>query len=292
MYLPEFEYKAPRTVDELKSLLAQYGEQAKILSGGTDLVLSMKRKELRPACVIDVGRIGDLEGIRRDSEGGLVIGACTRFQEIEASEAVAGDYAALTQAVSSIGSPQVRAMATIGGNSCTASPSADSPPALIAFGARVKLVGQNGEREMPLEEFIQGNRTIALQADEYLESFLLDPPWPHAASYYLHIGLRKAMECKFVNVAVNLGLDDKRETVRDVRIAMGAVAEKPIRVPEAEDCLKEKPAGEKEFSEAGRICAEAARPIDDFRASADYRRKIVKVLVQRALKKACSAIRQ
>lgn len=289
MFLPHFEYLSPTNTEELVALLARYGERAKLLAGGTDLLVAMKDRLLKPEYVIDIGNLADLQNITYEEGKGLTIGAGVKIAALERSPVIRERYYALYQAARELGSPQVRAMATIGGNSCNASPAAETPPPLIALRARVSLVSRRGRREIPLEEFILGNRRTALETDEFLESFYLPEPWPHSASRYLCLGLREAMEIDAVNVAVNVALNPGTGAVEQVRIVMGAVGPTPLRAREAEGLLLGKVPGDELLAEVAEACAAAARPIDDIRASAAYRRQAVKVLVRRAFAEALAA---
>jgi carbon-monoxide dehydrogenase medium subunit len=291
MYLPQFEYHAPKSTEELSSLLFQYRGKARILCGGTDLIVAMKDKVAKPDCVIDIADLAALRGIRHQEGKGVIIGAATKLDEIERSTLIREKYYALYQGASVVGSPQVRAMGTIGGNSCTASPAADTPPPLIALGARVNLASRKGNRQMALEEFIRGNRETALGEDEFLESFVLEEPWPGSASRYLIMGLRGAMEIDMVNVAVNLALDPSSGKVKEARIVLGAVAPTPLRARQAESLLKGNLPEEGLLDRVSQTCAAESKPIDDFRATAAYRREVAKVLCKRALKEVLSAIR-
>lgn len=290
MILPPFQYVAPRTTEELAGLLSTHGKKAKILSGGTDLMVMMKDKLVRPECVIDISRLSSLAGITHEKGKGLMIGAATKLDEIEHSPIIRQKYYALHQGAAAVGSTQVRFMGSIGGNSCTASPAADTPPPLVALGTKVNLVSQRGRRQMLLEEFILDNRLTALAEDEYLESFFLEEPWPRSASRYHIMGLRGAMEIDMVNLAVNLALEPGGKKVKDVRIAMGAVAPAPLRAKKAEELLRGKTIDEGLILEAAETCASESRPIDDFRASASYRREMVKVMAQRTLKEMLSVL--
>jgi carbon-monoxide dehydrogenase medium subunit len=251
----------------------------------------MKDKVMKPDCVIDISDLTALCGIRHQEGKGVVIGAATKLDELERSALIKEKYYALYQGASVVGSPQVRSMGTIGGNSCTASPAADTPPALIALGVTVNLVSQKGTRQMALEEFIRGNRETALEEDEFLESFVLEEPWPNSASRYSIMGLRGAMEIDMVNVAVNLALDPGNGKVREVRIVLGAVAPVPLRARQAEGLLTGKLPDDALLDRVSETCASESRPIDDFRATAAYRREIVKVLSRRVLKEVLSAFR-
>jgi carbon-monoxide dehydrogenase medium subunit len=160
----------------------------------------------------------------------------------------------------------------------------------MAFGARVQLVGKRGRREMPLEEFIRGNRVTALGQDEFLENVLLDEPLSHSASRYLFMGLREAMEIDMVSVAVNMALNPEDGKVSHIGIVMGAVAPTPLRARKAEEILLGKIPDDNLLQEAADSCAAESRPIDDFRASAAYRREMVRVLSRRGLQETLNVI--
>ncbi|MEM3112298.1 MAG: xanthine dehydrogenase family protein subunit M [Candidatus Anstonellales archaeon] len=290
MLLPKFEYFSPQTIEELADYLAKYKKDAKILSGGTDLLVAMKDKQIKPKYLIDINRISDLRKIIYEDGKGLIIGSATRLDEIEQNPIIREKYYALYQGASLIGSPQVRAMGSIGGNSCTASPAADTPPPLIIFGAKVNLLSKKGKRQLSLEDFILDNRITALEEDEFLESFILEEPWPNSSSFYLTMGLRNAMEIDIANLAVNLSLDPETRKVKNIRIAMGAVAPKPLRATQAENFLKNKEINELAIRQAADLCAEESKPIDDFRSSASYRREVIKVLARRAITAAMESI--
>jgi carbon-monoxide dehydrogenase medium subunit len=291
MSLPNFQYLLPSTDDELKSMLAEHGEKAKILSGGTDLLIRMKERLDQPDCVIDISALKTLKRIEYEEGKGLTIGAATNIRELEFSKIIGKKYHALSKAAEAIGSPQVREMGTVGGNICNASPAADTPPALIAFGASVNLISSRGQREMLLEDFILGNRVTAIEEDEFLEQIRLEEPWLNSGSSYLYMGLRGAMEIDMVSVAVNLALDAANDKVSHVRIVMGAVAPTPLRARGAEKILLGRIPEENVLREAAEACAAESKPIDDFRASAAYRREVLKVLTLRALNEALAAIK-
>jgi len=181
-------------------------------------------------------------------------------------------------------------MATIGGNSCNASPAADTPPALVALGARVCLASQQGIRERPLEEFITGNRSTDLQSHEYLEKFIIPDVPPDSASCFDLITLRAAVEIDVASLAIHLTMDNERK-VGDIRMAMGAVAPVPLRAIETEKMLIGHPLSDGLIEKAAEKCADEAKPIGDIRASAVYRRHLVKVLAGRTIKKTLAAIR-
>jgi carbon-monoxide dehydrogenase medium subunit len=290
MALPNFEYIAPPTVQALLGSLAQYGDRARIVAGGTDLLLLLRERVLRAECLIDISRLADLKGICQEDGKGVTIGAGTRIRDLLRSPVIRDRYHALHQAAGWLGSTQIRDMATLGGNSCNASPAAETPPPLIACGATVTLLSVRGTRQLPLEEFILGLRRTALAPDEVLASFHLPEPWPSSASRYAYAGLRDAMEIDLANVAVNIALDPVSNKVGQVRIVMGAVGPTPLRARHAEQLLIGRNASEAILEQAADACVAEARPIDDPRSSASYRRAVLKPLVRRTLAEAIAAI--
>lgn len=289
MSLPPFEYLAPGSTAELAGLLATHRERCRILAGGTDLVNWMAERIYRPDYVIDLRKL-PLAGIAYEPGKGLTIGAAATIEAIERSAVIRERYYALVQAAGQIGSPQIRAMATIGGNCCNASPCADMPPPLVTLGATVVLASAARSREIALEAFITGNRRTAIQPDEYLECVRVPEPWPHSACRYSPFGLRAAQEIDIASVAVNVALDPATGAVADVRIAMGAVAPFAMRAVQAEAFLTGKRPEAAVIDEAAAICGRECRPIDDLRASASYRRHIAGVLARRMLRDAIAAV--
>ncbi|TEB14722.1 Carbon monoxide dehydrogenase medium chain [Pelotomaculum sp. FP] len=292
MYSKPFEYYAPQTPGEAYELVGRLGGKAKILAGGTDLVILMKDKIISPENVIDITNIEEFQGIKYEPGKGMEIGATTKNAEIQFSEIVKQKYPALAYAAGEIGSSQVRHMGTIGGNSCNASPSAETPAPLVAYGASVVVSSAAGEREMPLEEFIQGVRQIDLKEGEILTKFKLPEPSPKLVAKYAYMGARDANEIDSVNMAVALELEDDKKTVQSVKLVMGSVFIKPL-ISRAVPALM---TGQKFSDELAAKAAEAAqdeaKPISDVRASAEYRREIVGVLARRLLKEAFAAAQE
>jgi carbon-monoxide dehydrogenase medium subunit len=197
-------------------------------------------------------------------------------------------YQALWTATETVGAQQILAMSSLGGNICNASPAADTPPALVAFDAEVRLIGTNGGRTMPLLDFILGNRKTALGEGEFLESITLAAPAPDSGSAYHHFRVRGGMEIAMVSAAVNVRVDSDTQSVKDLRIVLGVVAPTPIRAMDAEQMITGQVPSEELLTSAAEACAKVSRPIDDFRASAEYRREMVKVLFERAFNEAYS----
>ncbi len=287
--LPELNYLSPKDPAELAAFLADHQGKAKILSGGTDIIPNMLSKLYKVDYLIDVSGVKELRGISYDDGAGLVIGAATKMKEIERSSVIREKYGALHKAASEVGSPQIRAMATLGGNICNASPAADTPPALVALGATVSLVNAKCSREMPLEKFIQGNRITDLKPDEYLEKISIPPAPVKTASRFGLTTLRAAVEIDIASLAVSLTTDDAGK-VTACDIAMGAVAPVPLRAKEAQQMLVGQVPDDALIAKVGDKCAEESKPIGDIRASAEYRRHLISVLAKRTIKDALVAI--
>ena len=292
MYLNHFEYFSPKTSAEALELVNRFGKKAKILAGGTDLLIMMKEKVIKPEYLIDINEVPELKGIVYEPGKGTVIGAATKVSEVEHSEIIREKYYALHQAAGELGSVQVRNMATIGGNSCHASPAAETPTPLVALGATVVLSSLSGEREIPLEDFIIGNRQTALAEGEILTKFKLPEPVPRSASRYWYIGLRDAMEIDAVNMAVNIVLEDDLRTVKALKLVMGSVSPRPLVSAEVPNILVGKEFSLELVEKAAEAASGEAKPISDIRASAEYRREMVAVLARRLLKEAFDAAKE
>ena len=283
-----FEYNEPATVPEAIALLGRLEGAKSVFAGGTDLLIEIREHIRRPSHLIDLKKIAGLDGLVFDAEFGLRCGALVTVRRLETSPMVRQHYRGLMQAARELGSVQVRNRATLGGNVCRASPSADTLPPLIADGAIALLEGSKGRREVPLEEFFTGPGRTVLQEDELLIEFRIPAPAQHTGKSYLKHGRRKAMELATVGVAVTLGLEHGQ--VSHARIVLGAVAATPIRAHAAEALLQGQRPTPDVFSAAAQAAMAESRPISDVRASADYRRRMVGVLTLRALDEALKEV--
>ncbi len=279
-----FEYFAPVTLAETTAILTQFNGQAKILAGGTDLLVEIKENIRRPTGVVNLKKIPGLDSLTYNDATGLIIGALTTVRQVETSPIVQQRYAGLAEAARSLGSIQVRHRATVAGNICRASPSADTPQPLIADDATVTIFNPTGERTVPLAQFFIGPGQTVLAAHEILLSITVPPPPPYTGQVYLKHGRRKAMELATVGVAVTLTLDG--DVCRNIRIVLGAVAPTPLRAVKAEALLTGAPLDDARIEQAACAAMTEARPISDVRASADYRREMVGVLTRRAIRQA------
>ncbi len=270
----------PRSVEEACMLLAEK-EGARPLAGGTDLLSLRERGIPLPLALVSLDGLG-LAGLEKEAGGGIRIGPLTTHAVLAQSTYIKACYPVLAEACASIGSPQVRNLGSLGGNLCNASPAADAATALLALGARLEITGLEGKRLLPLEEFFRGPRQTVLEKGELLSAILLPPPAPGSA--YLKLGRRKALEIAVVGVAVALTLEDGR--VSDCRVGLAAVAPMPLRPGQAEKVLTGSLLTAETVEAAAEAAAAECRPITDHRASAAYRREMVRVLFRRALQSA------
>jgi len=282
--LPKFNYLVPNTLDEALSLLARYKGKARVIAGGTDFIPKLKRREIgAPEYVIDLKGIPGLDKIY-DSNSGLSLGALVTIRAVETSALIGEKFSILAQATQSMASPQVRNRGTIAGNICNAVPSADTAPALLTLEARLKLISQKGNRTVNIEDFFTGPNQTALADEEILQEIQIPTPPPKSKGIYLKLTPRRAMDLAIVGVAVVVIPEDG--VCKDIRIALGAVAPTPTRARRAEGILKGQRFSEKLIEKAAQAAADQSQPIDDHRASAEYRRDMVKVLTKRAIKQA------
>jgi len=287
MLLPRFEFHEPRTMKDACRLMGELGEKARPLAGGTDLLVNMKKKILAPDHLVSLGRIEPLGKLRTENNG-LRLGAGLTAAEIAESPKVKDRFPALAEGASRLGSPLIRNLATVAGNLASARPAADFPPPLIAYGARVVVRNASGERILPLEDLFQGPGATTLGPEDLLEAVQLDAPEERSGAAYLKLGVRQTLEISIVNVAAYLGLED--HTIQTARIVLGAVAPIPMRAPSAEKALIGEAPSPALFVKAAEAAAADAKPIDDFRASAAYRRDMIRTLTRRALETALARI--
>ena len=272
-----FGFSAPADIGEALKLMADYGEKASVLAGGTDLVPMINNYDVKPENLLYIGRLG-LDYIKEEP-GRLVIGAATTTARLAASDAVARLAPALCQAAALSGSAAIRNLATLGGNLVNASPAADLACALLALGADLHLASAGGRRVVPIADFFTGpGRTVRRPEELLIE---IHVPRPEGSNGFLKLGRRKALTLSVVNTAVCLIMDGR--TCRQARVAVGAVAQTPLRCRKAEEMLAGRPMDAGTISEcAARALAESS-PIDDQRATAWYRKKAGTALVARAL---------
>lgn len=281
LLVPEFELVEPLTVADAVAALAEHGDRARVLAGGTDLLVQMKIGRLEPAFLVSLHRIAELQRI--DEPDGLTVGSTVTLQALWSHATVRERYQTLAEACHAFSTVQTMTMGTIGGNLCNASPAADTAPALLVLDAIVHARSVTGSRAIPLDEFFLGPGKSALGANELLESIELPPPSSDSGSAFVKLG-RVAADISKVSAAAMVVRDG--DLVRECRLALGAVAPTPLRARGAEAALT----GERFTAVALAQAIEAARdeiePITDTRSTADYRRQVAGVLVGDVLRAA------
>lgn len=278
-----FGYVSAKDLGHAVAALAEHGGKAKILAGGTDLLVELKHSVHNPQVIVDVSRLRELKTIAV-ADDGLHIGALATHSEIMDSPIVCDMFPALVEAAHSIGAVQTRNLGTLGGNLITCVPSMDSGPTLVALEASLTIANASGQRRMPLPELFVGPRKTSLKAGDLLVDIVIPKENLNKPAGFEKFGLRKGQALALVNAAAAFFVDKGK--FGSPRIALGAVAPTVIRAPKAEAYLEGRAISLEAMAEAGRIAATEAKPISDFRASAGYRRDLIAVLVKRALEKA------
>lgn len=282
--LPKFEYLTPKTLNEAVFMLSQHRDEARVIAGGTDLLHKMKKREETPKYLIGLKNIPRLDYIDYDKAKGLRFGPLVTIHAIEASPLIRDKFPILSQAASSMASAQIRNLGTVVGNISSAVPSADMAPGLIVLGGKLKIANIKGERLIPVEDFFTGPSVSVLAPDELVVEVQVPNPPPYSGMVYIKHTIRAAMELAIVGVATMVGFQNG--VCNEIKIALGAVAPTPIRATKAETVLKGKPFSTKLVKEASEKASDEARPISDIRASAEYRKEMVRILSGRALNKA------
>ena len=288
-----FEYLAPQTIDEAVRLLAEHGDEARPIAGGTDIVVQMKESATRfpyPQYLIGLNQISELKGIEFSESAGLRIGAGATMAEIAESPIIRERYAALAEGAGVVGSLQTMNMATIGGNVCNAAPSADTAPALLAFEAQAVIAGRSGTRSVDLDQFFAGPGQTTLDTGELLAEISVPVPARRTGSAYRRHTPRKQMDIAVVGIAAVVTLGDGGRIER-ARIALGAVAPTPVRAQKAEASLAGQTASDEAFARAAEIAAGECSPISDQRGTAEFRSHLVRVMTDHMLREAAARAR-
>jgi CO/xanthine dehydrogenase FAD-binding subunit len=279
-----FDYYEPRTVEEASRLLFEFGSDVSILAGGTDLIPKMKNGLMMPNHIVNIKKIPDLDFIKGEGGTLLRVGALTLISELAIHPLLSERFPVITTAARSIGSLQVRNLATLGGNLCNGAPSADMAPGLLVMDSWVKVIGPSGDREMPLEEFFIGPGRINLRKGELLTEICVPFPPANTKQLYLKHTVRRAMDIAIVGVAVSLSFEEKTEVCRKARIALGAVAPTPVRAKRTEEIILGKKLSGIPLSTVGDMVSQEVAPITDVRGSAGYRSEIVSKLTIKAIR--------
>ena len=276
----EIRYEMPTTAEAAVALLTAANGPAKVLSGGTDLIIQMRSGQHTPQLLVDVKNIAEMTSIATES-GGYRIGAAVSCMRLTEDAAFANTWPGVIDAVNLVGSVQVRGRATIGGNVCNASPAADSVPAMIAAGAIANIVGPDGRRAVPVEQIAAGVGKTSLAKGEMVTSFILPNRAPRSGDAYLRFTPRSEMDIAVVGVGINLTLDDSGVCTH-ARVSLGAVAERALLVPAAAAALIGTRVDTVALERLAAAASAAAQPIDDKRGTKAFRIKVSGVLARRA----------
>lgn len=283
-----FEYLEARTLRQAIRMLQQHGQQARIVAGSTDFLVRWRAGFWHPDYVVNIQHIPGLSRVTYSARNGLRLGALATIQTLEQHPAIRRHYPALAAAAASFAGVQVRNLATVGGNICNASPSGDTLPALLAYGAECRLSGPDGHRQMPLAQLFTSPGQTVLTQEEVLTEITLPPPARNTGSLYIKHSPRGAMDIATVGVASALTVDGSG-VCTGARIALGAVAPTPLRANAAEDMLLGQQLSPELLQTAAEQAMSQASPIDDVRGTARYRREMVGVLTRRTLERAAES---
>ena len=284
----DFEYHAPTSLDQVFDLLDKYGDDSRVMAGGTALVIQMKQRLSQPGHVIGMRRVGSLNAIESTPEG-LRIGALCTQRQIENSELVGKELPLVADTFRKVATPRIRNMATIGGGLVNGDPNQDPPPSLIALGASAVMTSKSGDRVVLLEEFFIDYYETDVQPGEILTSVMVPHAPAGSGSVYLKFLPRTADDYGTVNVAAVVS-KEQDGTCKDVRIVLGAAGVTPIRAKDAEDALRGKPLTDENIRAAVALVKDAVDPLEDFRGSAEYKTDMAEVFARRAVEQAMAAI--
>jgi carbon-monoxide dehydrogenase medium subunit len=312
--MKKYDYFKPKTIEEALALSAQYGGKAKWIAGGTDVIVMIKQKTMAPDALISLQAIQGLDQIKFN--GALTIGPMVTHRAIEKSEIIRKNFSALTDAADYLGSVQIRNVATLGGNICSAAPSADTATPLLVLGTRVKIRSIEEERTLPIEEFFKGPGETVVKPGELLQELFIPKLLPNTGSAYYKLQRRLALDLPILGVSVLLSLDKDRVTCsdmlcttspissilhrmeedeivcREVRIALGVAAPTPMRAVKAEALLRGRKLSDELLEEVANTASREAQPRDTLRGEAWYRKDMIRVLVKRMAMKSIERVVQ
>ena len=285
------DFATPKTIDEAVKLMASKGDRARMMAGGTDIIVQLRAGRRSLDLVVDAKGIPELNELSYSPQNGLTIGAAVPCYKIYQNEEVASVYPGLIDAASLIGGIQIQGRASLGGNLCNAAPSGDSIPPVIAMGGVAHIVGPNGSREVPAEDFCTGPGQSVLQPGEILVSIKLPVPQAHSGANYLRFIPRNEMDIAVAGVGTSVVLDASGQNFVSARISLASVAPTPVFATEAGDSLAGKPVSEATIQEASEKAMAAAKPISDMRGTVRQRIHLVGVLTRRTLNNAVERAR-
>ena len=284
----DFEFHNPGSLSEAFALLETYGEDARVMAGGTALVIQMKQRLSQPEHVINLRRIPGLDSIEDDGDGAMRVGALCTQQQLATSPLMSERIPLVTETYQRVATPRIRCMATVGGGLVHGDPSQDPPPALIVLGASVTLTSANGERTIPMQDLLIDYYETDVQPGEVLTSLTVPPAPAGSGSAYVKFLPRTADDYATVAVAavVTPGPDN---TCQDVRLALGSVGMTAIHATQAEDLLRGQPLTEENIRACAASVKDLVDPLDDYRGSAEYKRDMSEVMTRRAIQQALAA---
>ncbi len=286
-----FQYHRPQSMEEALGLLADHGDDARIISGGTSLLLFMKQRLVQPGHLISLQDIPGLDDIALTDEG-VSIGAMCSHRAVETSPVVRQAVPLLSETYRYVATPRIRNMATVGGGLVHADPNLDPPPSLIVLGAQVVLTSASGERAMPVEEFFLDYYETAIEPGEIVSRVVVPHVPPNSGSSFIKFLPRTADDYATVSAAAYLTLSDDGSSCKDVRIGLGSVGATPIRGRGAEDVLRGRPVTPELIHRTAQAVGDEVEPMDDFRGSANYKRQMAVVFTRRTLERALADIRE
>lgn len=279
-----FEYIEAKDIGEALLALYEYGGKVKVIAGGTDLFLQMKGNLKKADCLVDIGGIQELRRIDFNDTLGLRVGAATTIRELETSALLKEKYPVICESARQLGSVAIRNVATLGGNLCNASPSAEMAPALLGLSARVKIAKRDGEKVIPLDNFFVGPGETVLEDGEILTEIHVPPPLNNSVGVYLSHTTRGSIDLSVASVSAIIVFSEN--SCNDIKLTLGAVAPTPMRAKKAEDVMRGHDFSENLIQTAAKVAADESLPISDVRASSDYRKQLIRVLVFRAMEQA------
>ena len=281
MKRPGFEYYAPESLHEAVDMLAELGQNAFVMAGGTDLLIKKKHGMISPDAVVALKKIKGLDRILVGPKKGLFIGATALLADVAAHPGIRKKYPAIADAAKNTANVQIRNMGTVVGNLCNASPSADNAPTLLAMGGVLSITGPHGDRMLALEDFFKGPGLTVLEPAEIVTAVTVPPPPPNSGTAYVHLSARGKVDCSAVCVGAHVEMQGTK--VNNARLFVGACAPIPMRTPRAEKTMMKKVFNEKLAVKAGQTASQEALPITDVRATQDYRNNMVAIITKRAL---------
>ena len=284
-----FEYRTPKSLKEVQQDLKQFGSDAKLIAGGTALMIMMKQRLVHPGCLISLRSVRGLNGIA-EKNGGLAIGGATTHRAVESSSLVKRRLPLLAETYHHVATVRVRNMATVGGGLAHADPNQDPPPTLIALGATIKAGSADGSRTIPVEDFFTDYYETVLKPDEIITELYVPRLPANSGAAFLKFLPRTADDYATVSAAAVVTLDKSKKNFAEVRVALGSVGTTAIRARDAEAVLRGQPVKAEALAEAGEKAKQAVDPISDFRGSAAYKKEMAGVFVRRALTKALEGL--